>query len=107
MRKTAEISALGALAHSRQLQRAWGLPHSRQLQRAWGLPHSRQLQRAWALPIRASKTARLGLAPFAPAKTLCAHPSVLRRPGGSGGASIPDPISNSAVNRPSANGTSS
>ena len=34
-------------------------------------------------------------------------PSVIRRPGGYGGASIPDPIPNSAVNRPSANGTSS
>ena len=34
-------------------------------------------------------------------------PSVFRRPGGYGGVSIPDPISNSAVNRSSANGTSS
>jgi hypothetical protein len=32
---------------------------------------------------------------------------VFRRPGGFGGVSIPDPISNSAVNRSSANGTSS
>ena len=35
------------------------------------------------------------------------NPSVIRRPGGYGGASIPDPIPNSAVNHPSANGTSS
>jgi hypothetical protein len=41
-------------------------------------------------------------------KEECArNPSVFRRPGGFGGVSIPDPISNSAVNRSSANGTSS
>jgi hypothetical protein len=33
--------------------------------------------------------------------------SQLRRPGGYGGVDAPDPIPNSAVKRPSANGTSS
>ena len=38
---------------------------------------------------------------------MCSQKSVIRRPGGYGGASIPDPIPNSAVKRSSANGTMS